>query len=66
MLQRIPKKRKLTKSEAKELAVFKLALNYLTKDHTKQSCGTYNPDCPACQYYVLVGMLEKHIAVIEY
>ena len=62
----VPKKRKLSKAEANEVKAFKVAIKYLTKDHAKQSCEDYNPNCPACMYHILCGMMMNHIANIEY
>ena len=61
-----PKKRKLSKSEAREVAAFKLALKYLTKDHAEQTCGEFSPHCPACTYNQLVGFMRYHIDNLEY
>ena len=38
-----PKKRKLSAAEKRELAAFKSALKYLTKDHAEQFCKDYVP-----------------------
>lgn len=60
------KKRKLHPKEKKEVEAFKKALSYLTKDHSKQVCPDFMPGCPACQYWILVGMLRDHIATLTW
>ena len=60
------KKRRLTQMERRELDAFKKALYYLTKDHGKQVCDDFVPDCAACQYYMLTSLIKWHIQNIEW
>ncbi len=63
-----PKKRAdLTVAEKKELKYARGLLKALKRAWGKtQACGDYHPECPACKHYVFMGMLEWHIAELEY
>ena len=60
------KKRKLNKQETAVVKALDVVIKYLLREHPQQSCGEYNPSCPACLFYVTAGHIQNLKSHIEY
>jgi len=60
------KKKKLSKKEIEEIAVFKKAIKYIEKGYGKQRCEEINFKCASCLGGLLLGLLNDHIDLIKY
>ena len=59
-------KLKQSAKEKREIAVAKAFLKTITVGWAKQTCKEYMPGCPACDHWILVGMVQDYISTQEY